>query len=154
MGLKPKFFKIPPEQFVDGKATIISTTKTIIETVADDDGNETQVDTGMFASMTLEGSLRHTFEDGDVLVSALLKRHNIAQAQIVMVNSIETMPGVVELGIDTVYKGMDYGAEPYVGLFWFHPELDGTKTIDDGEGGTIEVPIIQPHTWGATDPTL
>ena len=154
MGLKPKFFKIPPEQFVYGKATIISTTKTLIETTVDEDGNETQADTGVFASMILEASLRHTFDDGDVLVSALLKRHNIAQAEMIMESSIETMPGVVELGIDTVYKGMDYGSEPYVGLFWFHPELAGTKTINDGDGGTIEVPIIQPHTWGATDPTL
>ena len=134
MGLKAKFFKIKPEYYVDGKAIITSTT----------------IDMALDA---LDAHICHTFDDGDLLVHCLLKRHNLNAMEENTDVDAESMAGVAELGLGDVYKGMDYGSEPYVGLFWFHPELDGTKAIDDGEGGTIDVPIIQEHTWGAMKPT-
>jgi hypothetical protein len=89
------------------------------------------------------------FADGDLLVHCLLKRHNLNAMEENTEAEAESMDGVMELGLQDIYKGMDYSDTPYVGLFWFCPEFAGTKTIDDGDGGTIEVPIIQPHTWGA-----
>lgn len=29
-----------------------------------------------------------------------------------------------------------------------YPELDGTRTVDDGEGGTVERPIVLGHSYG------
>jgi len=126
-----RFFKILPEHYVDGKASIVSNKDVLDLDVLTD-------------AVTL-----HTFEDGDILVHAIIKEYTVtAMAEMADLDDPLSMAGVIELGLEDTYKGMDYSATPYVGLFWFLPELAGTKLIDDGDGGQVEVDILPRHQWG------
>jgi len=126
-----RFFKILPEHYVEGKARIVSNKDILDLDVLTDAAN------------------LHTFDDGDLLIHAIIPEHTVtAMAEMAEMADPLSMAGVIELGLEDTYKGMDYSDTPYVGLFWFLPELAGTKLIDDGDGGQIEVDILPRHQWG------
>jgi len=126
-----RFFKILPKHYVDGKARIVSN-KDILD-----------------LDVLTDAVVIHTFDDGDLLIHAIIKSYTVeAMAEMAELADPLSMAGVIELGLEDTYKGMDYSDTPYVGLFWFLPELAGTKMVDDGEGGEIEVDILPRHQWG------
>jgi len=126
-----RFFKILPEHYVDGKARIVSN-KDILD-----------------LDVLTDAVVLHTFDDGDLLIHAIIKDYTVeAMAEMADLADPLSMAGVMELGLEDTYKGMDYSDTPYVGLFWFLPELAGTKMVDDGDDGEIEVDILPRHQWG------
>jgi len=126
-----RFFKILPEHYVDGKASIVSN-KDILD-----------------LDVLTDAVVLHTFEDGDLLIHAIIKDYTVtAMAEMADLADPLSMAGVIGLGLEGTYKGMDYSDTPYIGVFWFLPELAGTKMVDDGDGGEIEVDILPRHQWG------
>jgi len=126
-----RFFKIPASQYHDGRASIVSN-KDILD-----------------LDVLTDAVVLHTFDDGDLLVHAIIKDYTVtAMAEMADLADPLSMAGVMGLGLGDTYKGMDYSDTPYVGLFWFLPELAGTKMVDDGDGGEIEVDILPRHQWG------
>jgi len=128
-----RFFKILPEHYVDGKVRIVSN-KDILD-----------------LDVLTDAVVLHTFDDGDLLIHAIIKSYTVeAMTEMADLADPLSMAGVIELGLEDTYKGMDYSDTPYVGLFWFLPELAGTKMLDDGYGGEIEVEKLQRHQWGVS----
>jgi len=128
-----RFFKIPSEHYIDGKARIVSN-KDILD-----------------LDVLTDAVVLHTFDDGDLLIHAIIKSYTVtAMAEMADLADPLSMAGVIELGIEHLYKGMDYSDTPNVGLFWFLPELAGSRMIDDGEGGEIEVDKLIRHHWGVS----
>jgi len=126
-----RFFKIMPEHYVDGKARIVSN-KDILD-----------------LDVLTDAVVLHTFDDGSLLIHAIIKDYTItAMAEMADLADPLSMAGVIELGLEDTYKGMDYSDTPYVGLFWFFPELAGTRMVADGNGGEIEVDKLSRHQWG------
>jgi len=126
-----RFFRIPSSHYKDGRASIVSN-KDILD-----------------LDVLTDAVVLHTFDDGDLLIHAIIKSYTItAMSEMADLADPLSMEGVIELGLEDTYKGMDYSDTPYVGLFWFLPELAGTRMVDDGEGGQIEVDKLPRHQWG------
>ena len=133
MSLIPRFFKVKPEQITDHGAVIVS--KSI----------------DLALDMLTDYVTLHTFDDGDLLIYGLIKRHNKDGLDFnTEVDDALTMAGVLEMGLEDTYKGMEYSDVPYTGVFWFCPELAGTRTETDEEGNEFEVNILRRVSWGAT----
>ena len=131
MGLKPRFFRIP-EFHISGTKAAISPALDVLP-----------------LDVFTDHVKLYDFEDGTVLISALVKRYSVqSMAEYAELDDPLSMAGVVALGLHDCYVGMDYSETPYVGLFWFLPELKGTKTIVV-EGVNTEIDIIPRITWGA-----
>jgi len=126
-----RFFRVPASHYKDGRASIVSN-KDILD-----------------LDVLTDAVVLHTFDDGSLLIHAIIKSYTItAMSEMADLADPLSMAGVIELGLEDTYKGMDYSDTPYVGLFWFLPELAGTKFIDDGNGGEIEVDKLPRHHWG------
>lgn len=92
----------------------------------------------------------YDFGDGTVLIHAIVKDYTIqAMAEMAELEDPLSMAGAITLGLEGVYMGMDYSDTPYVGLFWFLPELKGTRTQTDKDGNGYQIDIVTRHQWGA-----
>ena len=128
-----RFFRIPSSDFKDGKAGIRS--------------NRDILGLDIFT----DAAMLYDFGDGTILVHAIVKDYTIqAMAEMADLEDPLSMVGVIALGLEDTYKGMDYSDTPYVGLFWFLPELAGTRTEVDPEGNEYQVDIVPRHQWGAS----
>jgi len=126
-----RFFCIPASQYHDGKARIVSN-KDILD-----------------LDVLTDAVVLHIFDNGSLLIHAIIKNYTImAMSEMADLEDPLSMAGVIELGLEDTYKGMDYSDTPNVGLFWFLPELAGTRMVDDGNGGEIEVDKLPRHHWG------
>jgi len=127
-----RFFCIPATDFKDGKAGIRSN-KDIL-------GLDVLTDAAMI----------YDFGDGTILIHAIIKDYTIqAMAEMADLEDPLSMAGVITLGLGDTYKGMDYSDTPNIGLFWFLPELAGTKIVIDEDFVSHEVDIVPRHRWGA-----
>jgi hypothetical protein len=132
MALNSRFFRIPSSS-VDGYSAGIAPNNDVLNLDVFDD------------SITL-----YDFGDGTVLIHAIIKDHTIqAMADMAEIEDPLSMAGALALGLAGIYVGMDYSETPYTGLFWFLPELKGTRMEIDSEGNISYVDIIPRHQWGA-----
>lgn len=127
-----RFFRIPSSDFKDGKAGIRSNKDILGLDILTDAANI------------------YDFEDGTILTHAIVKDYTIqAMEEMADLEDPLSMAGVIALGLEDTYVGMDYSDTPYVGLFWFLPDLAGTRTELDDEGDENQVNIVPRHRWGA-----
>ena len=137
MSLITRFFRVPKTHTENYSASTVPNNDLLPLDVLDD------------------SKILYEFADGTVLIHALLKTPSIMS----MIENTEmmdplSMEGVADMGLEGIYVGMDYSDTPNVGLFWFLPELAGTKTVQDGDGNDLEVDIVPRHQWGITELTL